>query len=423
MKMQKILIAVLAFLFFSACGKKKQAVNGSPSRTETSAPAPTLATSADENAQAEIARSEAARIEAEKKAKEGRGSVNRERTGRSKGKRIGNRPEASKPTAQESVHSGVGSSSNTGSSGISRDQGAASAQDLLLTGGSSADGFIFTGSAEDSIITQLLAEENIKLAAEQRRNLTLATSIWDIAYLIDNKGQLTIDIEFKKGSGISKIQAETPYAAGKVMNIVANGGTSAEIQISAECLDLSVHAHRCSNLLVRFAQNGARATAVVRQTLANIFFKYEKVTEADEYTTLVEFFKNAKLDAEISNKIDLAYLHTFEVVKGKSGFKAVVTGKKGQIIGFSADLVLKTNFSAPNIAVQKETQFKDIDLWMGRIAGGKDLGFSDAISGAKLVSNNTKGELTIDMAVNSASTGLKREFTLKFTRVAVGAHL
>jgi hypothetical protein len=206
------------------------------------------------------------------------------------------------------------------------------------------------------------------------------------------------------------------------MSVFANTSSGSEIQLSAECLDSVKASDRCSNLLVTFVKDGAEVKAVLRQTLANIWFEYDKVEQANEYATLVEFFKNSSLNYETGNKVDSAYLNTFEVVNGKSGFKVIVTGKRSQVLSFKADLLLKKDLSAPMISVDKETKFKGIDMWMGQIVG-KDLSFMNAISNVKLVQNNTRGQITLDMTIKSASTGSVNSLTLRFSRVPVSASL
>ena len=401
MKMQQYLITTMAVVFFSACGQKKESAQQTPEpqKVETAAPGPV--TPADQ------AKTDAAKAEADKKAKEGRGSMTRNRAAKSK-------KVAMKKTGKDKSTSNKKSIKSTDS--------VVSTDELQLTGGESKSGMIYTGSNADFIITKLLAEEQVKLADEQNRNAILAANVWALSYVIDGSGQLWIDIDFKKGNGLSKVQVKTAYKAGSPMQVEANTGSGSSLDVTAECLDSKLMANSCANLLVTFVQDDAQATALLRQTQANVWFEYEKVQEANEFATLVEFFKNAKLDVETPNKIDIAYLNTFEVVNGKSGFKAIILGKKNQLIAFEADLLLKADLSAPMIPVIKDTKFNALDLWMGRIPS-KDLTFTHAISDAKLVQNNTKGQITIDMMVNSASTGSKNAFTLKFTRISVPAEL
>lgn len=398
MKLKQLLVLTLATIFFAACGSKKEsaAAQQAPAvqKAETAAPAPEM------TAEEAKAKAEAAKAEADKKAKDARGSK----------KHDGHKH---KP--------GTGQK-DQGSVGVDASEDFLGTQDLVITGGKSKSGMKYSGSAGDGIMTQLLAQEKMKLATEQDRNAVLAASIWDMAYLVDSQGTLTINVDFTKGAGLTKVQVKTGFTAHQAMHVVATVGSGSEVQITAKCLDTAKAADRCSNLLVTFAKDGAEATALLRQTLANIYFEYEKVEQANEYATLVEFFKNSTIDVETANKVDSAYLNTFEVVNGKSGFKVVVTGKRSQVLGFKADLLLKKDYSAPMISVDKETKFRGIDMWMGQSVG-KDLAFMSSISDAKLVQNNTKGQITIDMTVKSVSTGSSDSLTLRFTRVPVSASL
>lgn len=397
MKLRQLLIVSLAFVLFTACGSKKESsVAQQPAetqKTETATPAPTI--SAEE---AQKQKEVDDKVVADKKAKQGPGDASKKRGG--------------KHVKEHKRSSSVGDASDS----------FLGTNDVVITGGRSKTGLKFSGSAGDGIITQLLTQEKMKLATDQDRNAVLAASIWEMAYLIDAQGVLTLDIALTKGAGLSTVQVRTPYTAGQAMNVMATTGSGSEIQLTARCLDTIRSAGHCSNLLVSFIQNGAEATAVLRQTLANIYFEYDKIEHANEYATLVEFFKNSSLDFETGNKVDSAYLNTFEVVNGKSGFTAVVTGKRNQVLGFKADLSLKKDFSAAVTAVDKETRFKSVDLWMAQ-AAGKDLSFMNSISDAKLVQNNTKGQITIDMTVKSATTGSVNSLALRFTRIPVSARL
>ncbi len=398
MKLRQLLVFSLAAVFFTACGSKKESAAQQPAeaqKAETAAPAPTISSEEAKK------KAEAEKLAAEKKkSKQGHGAT----SGRKHNHKHKSEDKGSSASQGDSSDSFLGT------------------QDIVVTGGKTKSGMKYSGSAADGIMTQLLANEKMKLAVEQDRNAILAASIWDMSYVVDAQGELTIDIALTKGAGLSQVKVRTQYSAGQVMSVVATTGSGSEIQLTAECLDSVKQANQCSNLLVKFVKDGAEATALLRQTLANIWFEYEKVEQANEYATLVEFFKNSQLDFETGNKVDSAYLNTFEVVNGKSGFKAVVTGKRSQVLGFKADLLLKKDLSAPMISVDKETKFKGVDLWMGQIVG-KDLSFMNAISDAKLVQNSTKGQITIDMTVKSASTGSSNSFTLRFTRVPVSASL
>jgi len=402
MKLKQLLVLSLAMIFFTACGSKKEsAAQQAPAiqKAETAAPAPEVST---EESKAKAA---AEKAEADKKAKTAK-------TARGTKKHDGHKHKPD--VGQKGQNSVVGDESES----------FLGTQDLVVTGGKSKSGMKYSGSAGDGIITQLLTQEKMKLAVEQDRNAILAASIWDMAYLVDSHGTLTINVDFTKGAGLAQVQVKTPFTAHQAMHVVASvgSGSGADVQITAKCLDSVKSVDRCSNLLVTFAKDGAEATAVLRQTLANIYFEYEKVEQANEYATLVEFFKNSSLDVETGNKVDSAYLNTFEVVHGKSGFKVVVTGKRSQVLGLKADLLLKKDYSAPMIAVDKETKFRGVDMWMGQLVG-KDLAFISSVSAAKLVQNSTKGQITIDMTVKSVSTGSTNSLTLRFTRVPVSASL
>lgn len=401
MTMKQYLIITLAAVFFTACGQKKESAQQAAEVQKQETPAPTVSAEEQAKIDAEKARvqAEAEKIEAEKKAKAGRGTIDKKRVAQKtpKGKK------------------GHGGGKKSGAKGTEQ---LVSTQELQLTGGTSKLGYVYTGSAQDSIINVLAADEQGKAPDEFKRNAAVAASIWDMGYLIDSTGLLWIEIKLVKSSGgFSKVQVKTPYKVGQVMHVAANAGSSS-LDISAECLDSDMKSNQCSNLLVTFVQDGGQATAMLRQSLANIWFEAKESKSAADYSHFVEFFNNASLDVETPNKLHKAYLYTFEVVNGKSGFKAVVTGKQNQVIALKADLLLQGDLSAPMTSVDKETKFNEVEMWMGRNIS-KDLGLSNLVNEAVLVQNSTKGELTFDLKVGAAN----KDFKVKFSRVPVSAEL
>lgn len=400
MNLKNILVLTLAVVFFASCGKKKEsagpAPEAAPTKTETSAPAPTL--TAEEEAKKKL---EAEKAELDKKA------IEATRKGRGAGKRGGGNHQ-------------VGGKSSKGSDKSDK----VVAHDKSLTGGKSKSGLIFTGSSADSILSDLVNDELMKPADEQDLNNALAASIFDIAYLIDGYGQLHLDVELRKGGGLTKIEAKANYEAGRAIRIVANPGMASEVALVAECLDKPLAASKCETLLVNVVQNGAQATAVLRQTSANIHYTYrDDASSANEFGSLVRFFENAQLDVQTPNKLQGALLHSFEVVNGKAGFKAIITGSKNQVLAFKGDLVVGKDLGAAGSQVEELTQLKGIDVVGAAGSAIADLGFIRTISDTKLVQNSTKGQITLKVNVNSASTGSKNSLNIQFTRVGKTASL
>ncbi len=406
MKMKQYLIITLAAVFFTACGQKKEsAQQAAADVVKPGTPTAEEQTKLDANK----AKADAEKIEADKKAQVNRGTIDTKRAG-------------TKPLERKQVKNQKGKPSSIGKRRTQTrpEEKIATTQELQFTGGKSKSGYVYTGSSSDAVINNLALQEQNKEAGEFARNAQLAASVWDMSYLVDSSGKLFIDIKFLRGGGLSKLQVNMPYTPGRNMNISANS-SGMLVDITAKCIDASMTSERCSNLLVTFTQNGAQAKAVLRQTYADVWFEYQDVRQFDEYARFVEFFKNAHVDSEVPNKLEAAYLHTYEVVNGKSGFTALVAGKQNQLIALEADLLVKPDLSAPQIEVLKETRFADVDMWMGR-QGARDMGYSSMINDAKLVQNSTKGQITIDMNVVTPA-GQSSKFTMRFTRVPVAAEL
>jgi hypothetical protein len=190
MKLRQLFVFSLALAFFIACGSKKESAAQQPAdaqKAETAAPAPTISSEEAKK------KTDAEKLTAEKlaKAKEGRGGATRRHGGKHKTQQA---QKGSSASAGDSTDSFLGT------------------QDIVITGGKSKSGMKYSGSAGDGIITQLLAEEKMKLAVDQGRNAVLAASIWDMSYVVDGQGELTLDIALTKGAGLSQVKARTQYS-------------------------------------------------------------------------------------------------------------------------------------------------------------------------------------------------------------------
>lgn len=289
---------------------------------------------------------------------------------------------------------------------------------IQLTGAQSINGLLFTGTSDDGLLAQMIRDQQTKYAENSKMSFIFASTIWEAAYLIDRDGFLNIEIQFLKGDSFSKTEVKMPFESNQIMSISAQSAVGQSLVVQAKCLDYYAHASKCSNLLVTLNQKGAVASMILRQTMANIDYVHQKIESENEYASFVHFFKNAEDNVASGNKLQSAYLHTYEVANGKSGFKAILTGNQGQVIAFKADLLIKKSAQPAGINVIRETDFKSVDLWMGRTVS-LDLGFSNLISSAVLSNNDGKGTITIDVSVDSKSTGSKNKLAIKFTRKTV----
>lgn len=409
MKWQKLVIYFGISMFLISCGKKKEATKSEPAAEAPAAPVATDVKPVE-------VKPEDKKVGAENA---GRGNVANNRKNLNK-----KDSKAAKNTTKKSDKSGSGSSPKTTESSTSgsaaktekKSSAASVAQGSVpLTDGVSNFGLLYTGSSDDGILGKLVAESKDKSADQQKADKALAISIFDISYLVDRTGQLTIDMSIKNNGITEERRFQMPFEANDRMALAHS-----PLRVTAECIDADKFSDDCSNLLVGIEKDGAQAMAILRQTKANLWYQVN-VVDDEEYNELVQFLRNSKLDYETDNKVDQVYLNTFEVVGGKSGYTAVIMGKAKQVISLKSDLLVKKDLSASLNDVEKATDWDELNLFMTR--SGKDLRFMNMFKSATLTQNNGKGQITVDMNVESKVSKAKNKVILKFTRKAVPARL
>lgn len=404
MKWQKLVIFMSISLFIVSCGKKKEAAKSdapaaTAAETKPAEPAPApVATPAEANKKPEVK-------------KEGRDTLV---VGEKKVDLNDKKASANKPTKKESKPSASTSSSPSAPTGVKETNTSpvsstkAEAGSVPLTGGTSTYGLLYTGSSQDAVLEKLAEMEAGKSADQVKLNKTLSKSIFDLAYLIDRTGQLTIDVTLKTSNRIEDHRFQMPFDAQSEMQLSHSG-----ITVSALCIDAQPYSDDCSNLLVTIQKGASQAKAVLRQTKADLWFQYD-VTDDQEFNQLAGFLRNSRLDYVTDERVETVYMNTYEVINGKSGYTAAIMGKAKQVIALKSDLLISNDLSAPLNLVDKVTDWNDINMFMA--ANGKDLKFMDLIKSASLVQNNGKGEITIEVVTESKSSKELHKVLFKMTR-------
>lgn len=391
MKWQKLVIYMGISLFIVSCGKKKEAA-------KNDAPAETVAEAkpADQTP-APVATPEAAKKQEAKK--EGRDKLAGEKRTdlkEKKSKSSGPQGSTSSAPAKEAKPAATANSAK------------AEAGSVPLTGGTSTYGLLYTGASQDSVLEKLAMMEAGKSAEQAKLNKSLSISIFEMAYLVDRTGQLTIDMTLKSAGRVEDHRFQMPFDAQSQMQLSNSG-----ITVMAECIDAQGFSDDCSNLLVTVQKGAAEAKAVLRQTKADLWFQYD-VTDDQEFNQLASFLRNSKLDYVTDERVESVYMNSYEILGGKSGYTAAIMGKAKQVIALKSDLLVNSDLSAPLNMVNKVTDWSDINMFMA--ANGKDLKFMSLIKSATLVQNDGKGQITIEVTTESKSSKELHKVVFKMTR-------
>ncbi|WP_413582868.1 hypothetical protein [Bdellovibrio sp. HCB288] len=183
-----------------------------------------------------------------------------------------------------------------------------------------------------------------------------------------------------------------------------------------QCLDLD---GKCETTLVKaelgYAGSASKFDIVFRQSIADLHFKMPLSKNGNpEYDVMRDLAKNSKEYNQSSNSVKTAFMNTWEVVNGRSGFTVTITTRSNQLLAFAGPLVAPQSGNATNIVLKplKTDPNADED---GLTSSGK-LSYQNMIGEARLTANNGLGQLRIVFKMRKLATFKQDAFAITFMR-------
>lgn len=426
MNLQKLIIFLGLSLFLASCGKKKEATRQeAPVATQTPQPAGTPQ-SAPESVPPDVKvsdKAEKTRVDNSKEAPKpvtdiankgvktseevslkmnGRGNINDRKVP----------VKTSSKTMTKVIPSQVSDKKvKVGESLASSGAANKLANSLYLTGGISDYGLYYTTIANDGVfrvLQELVAE---KTADEIEKDIAFSQSIYDAQFLIDRKGNLTVDVSLRIGKGFEERRFVAPYDKNQLMVVNLDS-----IKMTAECIDLNKRSEDCYNMIVTLEKSGAETKIVLRQSGARLDYQMD-LSEDSDFNELAQYLRNSNLDVQTSERVATINVYSFEVLNGKSAQTTVLMGVANQVLSFKSELTVKKDLSPSLNNVDKAQDWNDLYLEKARFT--KDMKFQSMIKSAKLTENNGKGQFSMDVMFESKVSKSQNRIKFKMTRELV----
>ena len=431
MNLQKLIIFLGLSLFLASCGKKKEAArqeapaatqapqpSGAPQSAPESIPPDVKVADKPEKTSAEPSKevpkpvtdiaNKGIKVSEDASLKvNGRGDINNRKVPAKSSSKAATKAVPVKASDKNAKVAETSTAAAKASAGASSRLASAT----YLTGGISDYGLYYTMIANDGVfrvLQELVAE---KTADEIERDIAFAQSVYDAQFLIDRKGDLTIDVSLRSGKGFEERRFVAPYDKNQLMVVNLDN-----IKMTAECIDLNKRSEDCYNMIVTLEKAGAETKIVLRQSGARLDYQMDLSEDAD-FNELAQYLRNSNLDVQTSERVATINVYSFEVLNGKSAQTTVLMGVANQVLSFKSELTVKKDLSPSLNNVDKAQDWNDLYLEKARFT--KDMKFQSMIKSAKLTENNGKGQFTMDVMFESKASKSQSRIKLKMTRELV----
>ncbi len=285
-----------------------------------------------------------------------------------------------------------------------------------LTGGQAQDGSFYTSSAADSVLDFLRAR-NDRVSAEARQaNIAAASAVVSANLGIDRNGNASLTLKMVEKSDVATYNLSGSLRSGGASRLrSSHSGGLRSIDGTLKCLDAD---GGCDNIFARLRVNLLGSTSIVniifRQSLAELYFQLPVPTQNPSYLVLRDFMRNT-VTRSSSNRIAETRMLSWEVVNGRSGFAVSMRGFNDELLAFAGPLVAPQGATGTNARLAILGQDRNDSLEQIHTEGGR-LDYASGIDEARLVTNNSLGELRLVFRMARSRNGGGEQFAITFMR-------
>ncbi|MFN7825805.1 MAG: hypothetical protein ACK5P6_10645 [Pseudobdellovibrionaceae bacterium] len=275
----------------------------------------------------------------------------------------------------------------------------------------------YTGTANDPVRKFLeLRMDDVKDARVKLRNLEAAAIIQDARLKIDySNGDVAIQLEMKRGNSTrTMILGGTLEGQGQKSTQILAETAGAKVAGTLKCLDAQTDTCEVSHLRLQIGEAGNRATVniVFRKTNVHLRSQFPTATRSvPEMETLYSIIRHTELNTNTTGKIESAKLETFEVIKGKTGYRFILKALNKEMIMMTGDLKdqrVTAGLGQPAVRAISESDLINAN---GEVVYKTKL--HDSLKDLKLVNNNGYGALSFEVDFNS-QVQIEGETKVKF---------
>lgn len=296
------------------------------------------------------------------------------------------------------------------------------------TGAASSSGMIYTGSSADNLLNFLRARNATVAEDQQKANLSAAAQIVSADLTIDrSSNRAYVSMQVVESSAINNyiLVGNLSSAAAQPIRIVQNGTTGKQIVSGTlKCIDReAMKNNKCKTAVARmaFGPEGKTSIAyvVLRQNYADmqvIFPKDSEYSESRNMQKLIQMVQNTLEKSGSKERFDDFYFHSFEVVHGRAGFKIQSRANNDEFVGFKGALIAAdaptTKVNLPVAVLDNESEISADLLQNARLR----FNLLESFSSVKMINNNSLGQIRLQIQFGDKNSSKADKFQMVFMR-------
>ncbi len=228
------------------------------------------------------------------------------------------------------------------------------------TGGVGADGLIYTSSADDDLLEYLKAR-NEKVNYESRQlNIQAAASVVSAKLSTDGlSNDVLVTLKIKEGNDVKVYNLAgangNEGTAAKLRSVRGGNGEkstgSRALEGTVKCLNLD---GGCENTFVRLKIGSTGSSAIInivfRNSTADLHFDLPGTSSGNpEYLNLKDFVISSIKQENVSARVRVARMRSWEVVNGRSGVTLSILGRNDELLAFAGPLLAPEGGTGVNL--------------------------------------------------------------------------
>ena len=279
--------------------------------------------------------------------------------------------------------------------------------EAVKTGGKQ-DNLFFTSAGRDGLMEEFRSY-NKKVAVEQQKmNQSLASAVVSAKIRRSSgSGEIFVDLIMNEFGKMQSYKLKGTDDGSKMNLSLVSGSGDLEFQGGfLKCTDKD---NGCENAYTKMKFSGAYSRVIFRNSYADsnyLIYQNRSQSSPSGFNLWNNYVINKTSGAATSQKMDYIQVSSFEVVNGRAGMGAMILTKDQDMVSLSIPLVAGASGAKVSAEVLKISDLsKNYNL--SALAGQYSERLVQALNTVKLVGNNGKGQLRLEMNFSGDSTASK----------------
>lgn len=279
--------------------------------------------------------------------------------------------------------------------------------EVVKTGGKQ-DSLFFTSAGRDGLMDEFRSYNKKVGADQQKMNQNLASAIVSAKIRRSSgSGEIFVDLIMDEFGKMQSYKLKGTDDGSKMNLSLVSGSGDLEFQGGfLKCTDKD---NGCENAYTKMKFSGAYSRVIFRNSYADsnyLIYQNPGKSSPSGFNLWNSYVINKTSGASTSQKMDYIQVSSFEVVNGRAGMGAMILTKDQDMVSLSIPLVASASGSKVSAQVLKISDLSK-NYSLAPLAGQYSQRLVQALNNVKLVGNNGKGQLRLEMNFSGDSSDSK----------------